>query len=188
MKALANPRAEEEFDDWIIRAGGNPIGSEVAAEWGFRGLGAGRLVVLDLPDPIAGNGVIFAAANACMALQGPLEGRRGPLLAETLQDAIGDGWSPAEATRAAISVGEVRSATNVRGRDDVRDFLAQGYPSFAGRAWIGYDDRPATRQAYGQSLVLSVAPDGGLRWAFSSTIERGIAVSATLGWPRRGAA
>jgi hypothetical protein len=71
-----------------------------------------------------------------------------------------------------------RTATKLSGREQVRDFLAQGYCVFNcsslgfsnsrnedgwsaqrgswahAQTWIGYDDRPSTVQKYGQPLVL----------------------------------
>lgn len=41
-----SPRSDEVFADFIIRHGGNPVGSEVAHEWEFAGAGAGKLIVL----------------------------------------------------------------------------------------------------------------------------------------------
>lgn len=38
-----DPRADEEFADSVIRAGGNPDGDAVAHQWEFAGLGAGKL-------------------------------------------------------------------------------------------------------------------------------------------------
>jgi len=42
----SSPRSDEVFADYIIRRGGNPIGSEVAHEWEFAGAGAGKLILL----------------------------------------------------------------------------------------------------------------------------------------------
>jgi hypothetical protein len=42
----ASPRSDEVFSDYLIRRGGNPIGSEVAHEWEFAGAGAGKLILL----------------------------------------------------------------------------------------------------------------------------------------------
>jgi hypothetical protein len=44
--ARSDPRADEEFGDYVIRCGGNPDGGEVAHEWEFAGLGAGKLTLL----------------------------------------------------------------------------------------------------------------------------------------------
>jgi intein/homing endonuclease len=44
--ARVDPRADEEFGDYILRHGGNPNGSEIAHEWEFAGLGKGKLTLL----------------------------------------------------------------------------------------------------------------------------------------------
>jgi hypothetical protein len=41
--AYRDPRADEVLVDTIVRGGGNPIGSEVAHEWAFAGVGKGKL-------------------------------------------------------------------------------------------------------------------------------------------------
>lgn len=183
--ALPNPRAEEEFDDYVIRAGGNPIGSEVVAEWGFAGMGKGKLTLVRSvlgrwADP-GGDEVATAAANAVLVsyVVGS-QTRHKPLwasqMAEAVREAMGVGWSPAEAARAACGLGLAKAATTLRSRDDLRDFIAQGYGVFHDRAYLGYDDRGE------RPLVLSLGADG-FRW--ESAPDRGIAVSGTLGWPRR---
>lgn len=186
--ALANPRAEEELDDFLIRSGGNPVGGEVAREWGFAGAGVGRLTLLrsSMGRWIEGcEGVAAAAANACLASL-PAGSRASTLAeaAEDIQKAMGRGWSPAEAARAALDLGIAKTATNVRTPDEVRDFIAQGYAVFDACAWVGFDDRPETRSTYGLPMVMALGPDG-FRWEPANSISRGIAVSGVLGWPKR---
>lgn len=43
--ASYSPEADERFQDTILRGGGNPNGREVAQEWGFSGLGEGKLLL-----------------------------------------------------------------------------------------------------------------------------------------------
>ena len=43
--ASADPRADEEFEDSIIRSGGNPNGAEIAHQWEFADSGKGKLVL-----------------------------------------------------------------------------------------------------------------------------------------------
>lgn len=200
LAALANPRADEVFDDFVIRAGGNPVGAEVAEEWGVTGLGKGCLTVLHARAEYLwgsvwaeGEGIAAAATNAYLAslaaaapnaLQKPSRTPSGASIAQDIGDALGGGYAPSQAAKAACEMGLVKTATVVRTRDEVRDFLAAGYASFGAMAWVGYDDRPATRAAHGQSLVLSIGPDGFRRWYLADVINRGIAVSTVLGWPR----
>lgn len=175
MTALANPRADEEFYDFLIRSGCEPEGSEAARQWDFAGLGEGRRTMLRKPRRVAQEaGVAAAAANALGA---------GPEAAEGILEALGKGWSPAEAARAAFRTGYARTAAVVRARGEVRDFIARGYGVFGSVAWCGYDDRAETHGVYGQALVLSLGADG-YRWEPSSTIDGGIAISPVLGWPR----
>lgn len=42
----ASPRSDEVFADFIIRRGGNPVGSEVCHEWEFADAGKGKLTLL----------------------------------------------------------------------------------------------------------------------------------------------
>ena len=42
----SNPRADEEFADFIIRCGGDPDGNSVAHQWEFADAGKGKLVML----------------------------------------------------------------------------------------------------------------------------------------------
>lgn len=73
-----DPRADEEFADSILRAGGNPDGGMVAHEWEFAGKGAGKLTLLFpsveevfpgyLPGPTQLTGDCVArAASLCLA-------------------------------------------------------------------------------------------------------------------------
>ena len=79
---------------------------------------------------------------------------------------------------AESQVHKARTATFLKNREEVRDFLAQGFGVFNGsglgfsskrdtngvarqvghwshaQSWIGYDDRPETHDLYGQALVL----------------------------------
>lgn len=191
--ALANPRAEEEFDDFLIRSGGNPVGADVAREWGFAGAGARKRVLLRSMlgrwADSGGDGVAVAAANACLCSFVIGDKARPKAawfsdMAESIREGMGAGWSPAEAARAACGLGLAKAATNVRTAAEVRDFIFQGYGVFYGCAWVGYDDRPETVSTYGQAMVMALGPDG-FRWEPASTIDRGIAVSGVLGWPRR---
>lgn len=46
---MRDPRADEEFEDYILRHGGEPNGENVAYEWEFAGAGAGKLTLLHPP-------------------------------------------------------------------------------------------------------------------------------------------
>ena len=39
LGCVSNPRADEEFDDYILRSGGDPNGDDVATDWEFAGGG-----------------------------------------------------------------------------------------------------------------------------------------------------
>lgn len=254
--AMANPRAEEEFADYIIRSGGNPDGAEVAHEWEFAGLGEGKLTLLFpqvmtvFPDcfpqapQLVGDCVARGTANTLLVSLGmeiasgkpdeesgmvevapelPTLGvMQGVVSSESLWCWRGydhDGWSCPAAARVACENGflvrkpypelgvdltkytndtirlggsrppddkwraeskkhRARTATNLKGREEVRDYLAQGYGvqncsglgfsktrdengvakqtgSWAHcQMWLGYDDREETKKLYGQALVL----------------------------------
>lgn len=250
-----DPRADEKFADSIIRAGGNPNGSEVAHEWELAGSGAGKLTMLWLhvehvfpgcwpgPPQLWGDCVAKAAANClltslcCEIVSGKPDEETGriegapelsrdgvkniPVASESLWAWRGydqDGWICSEAAQVATERGflirkkypelsldltlytdrtiriggskrpsdkwlaeskqhRARTATVVRGREQVRDFLAAGYGVFNcsnmgfsdsrnedgvatqrgnwahAQSFIGYDDRPETVRKYGQPLV-----------------------------------
>lgn len=248
-------RADEEFADSILRAGGNPNGDAVAHQWGFAGLGEGKLTatwrhVMEQfpgcwPGPPQGRADCASwGATRCALTSWACE------LAETKdekpdisQEGIGncvisceavhwqrgssdDVWSISEAARAmmcgsglvvrkpyrragvdltsysadtaarwgrskpptdSLTGRLVLTATNVNGREQVRDFLAAGFGVFFcsslgwsnnrnedgvsyprgdwgrhSQAWIGYDDRPETIRKYREPLVCVLNSFG--RW------------------------
>lgn len=251
-----DPRADEEFADSILRAGGNPDGDAVAHQWEFAGKGEGKLTLLFpeamsvfpsyLPGPAQLTGDCVArACAACITcttaleiasgspdpVTGRVEGKpelpaegvsQGVIAPESLWAWRGydrDGWICSRAAQVACEKGfllrkpypelrfdltkytkqtlrlggsrtpgsdwleesqkhVVRTATNVKGREQVRDFLAQGYCVFNcsslgfsrtrdengfsrqqgswahAQHWIGYDDRPEIHRIYGQALAL----------------------------------
>lgn len=91
---------------------------------------------------------------------------------------IGGSRPPGQAWLDISTKNIARTATVLKGREQVRDFLAAGYSSFNcsmlgfektrnedgvsrvvtqwahAQQWLGYDDRPETHQKYGQALVL----------------------------------
>lgn len=250
-----DPRADELFEDSIYRAGGNPVGGEVAREWELEGVGKGKLTMLWLhvehvfpgcwpgPAQLWGDCVAKATANClltsmcCEIVDGKPDeesGRREsapelsaegikniPVASESLWAWRGydqDGWVCSEAAQVATEKGflvrkpypelnidltkytdrtiriggskrpsdkwlaeskqyRARTATVLRGREMVRDFLAAGYGVFncsslgfadsrdewgfsrqVGRwahaqSFIGFDDRPETVKRWGEPLV-----------------------------------
>lgn len=250
-----DPRADELFEDSIVRAGGNPNGGEVAHEWELADAGAGKLTMLWLhvehvfpgcwpgPPQLWGDCVAKATANCLLTSlcceivaakpdeeSGRLEGapelskegiKNIPVASESLWAWRGydqDGWVCSEAAQTATEKGflirknypdlsidltkytdrtiriggskrpsdkwlaeskqhRARTATVLRGREQVRDFLAAGYGVFNcssmgfsdtrnedgvsqqrgtwahAQSFIGYDDRPETVKKYGQPLV-----------------------------------
>lgn len=254
--ARVDRRADERFGDFLIRAGGNPDGGEVANQWDFAGIGAGKLTLLFpavmqvfpncFPNAAQRTGDCVAAATAnCLVtslgmeidsglpdeVTGRVEGapdlpsegiRQGVVARESLWGWRGydeDGWVCSEAAKVACEKGFLvrkpypelgidltkytdetiqlggssppgekwlaesskhvaRTATFLEGREQVRDYLCQGYGVFncsaqafekrrdengvarqVGRwmhaqSWIGYDDRPEIHKLYGQALVL----------------------------------
>lgn len=271
--AVKNPRADEEFDDAVLRIGGNPYGAEVAHEWEFAGLGEGKLTLLfptvlevfpdSLPGPaqVRGDCVSRGVAGALldsMALEiadgkpdeetGLLEGApeiptlgvmNGVVSSESLwwhRGYNGDGWTCSSAAQVAIQTGflvrkeypdlgidltkytmettslwgarkppekvlnetkqhHARNATNLKGREQVRDFIAAGYGVFNcsglgfskernedgfsrqvgswahSQRYIGYDDRSDTKKKYGEALVLWINSWG--RWNSGPRAIRG---------------
>jgi hypothetical protein len=253
--ARYDPRADEQFEDSIIRAGGNPDGGAVAHQWEFAGRGEGKLTMLFpaamsvfpnyLPGPSQNRGdcVARACANTIatsMAMEiysaepdevtGKIEGapdlppagvEANVVASESLWAWRGydrDGWSCSAAARVAGQQGFLirkpypelgidltkytestnrlggsrspskkwldesskhvaRTATKLNSREQVRDFLAQGYAvmncsmlGFSSKrnedgwsrqtgSWAhaqlfhAYDDRPETVRKYGQPLV-----------------------------------
>ena len=256
MGCQANPRADEELVDSIIRHGGDPDGGQVAHHWEFADRGKGKLSLLfpaidevfpgALPGPaqLWGDCVGAAAANCYLTslaqeikdgrpdeVTGIVEGppdipelgvRQGVIARESIfawRGKASDGWfcsaaaktvtengvlvrkpypdlgfdltkytndtirlggakSPGSMWLAESSKNVVRSATFVKGREQVRDFIAAGYGVFNcsslgfsrernddgfsrqvgiwhhAQCWTGYDDRDITIQKYGQPLVL----------------------------------
>jgi hypothetical protein len=254
--AFSDPRSDEEFEDSILRAGGNPDGGEVAHQWEFAGRGEGKLTMLFpeamtvfpdyLPGPAQLTGDCVArACAACIACTtaieiitgepdpqtGKVEGppdlprqgiTQGVIAPESLWAWRGydsDGWICSKAAQVACEKGfllrkpypelgfdltkytnktlrlggsrapgsewlaeskkhVVRTATNVRGREEVRDFIAQGYCIFNcsslgfsrtrdengfsrqsgtwqhAQHFLAYDERPEIVRIYGQPLVL----------------------------------
>ena len=254
-----DPRADEEFADSILRAGGNPDGDAVAHQWEFAGLGAGKLtatwmhVVEQFPGcwpgapQAVGDCVSHGCKNACLTsfgcelaegkpdeVTGKVEGKPdipqagiadGVLSTEAIywwrypQMRGMDGWVCSSAAKevttnaglwlrkpypdfgfdltkySASNIRKfygrrppdnvrdygrqylIRTATNVKGREQVRDLLAAGYGVFFcsglgwsntrnedgvsytrgswqhSQAWIGYDDRPETIRKYREPLV-----------------------------------
>lgn len=250
-----DPRADELFEDSVVRAGGNPVGAEVAHEWELAGAGVGKLTMLWLhvehvfpgcwpgPPQLWGDCVAKAAANClltstcCEIVSGKPDEETGkiegvpelskegvkniPVASESLWAWRGfdqDGWVCSEAAQVATEKGflirknypdlsvdltkytdrtikiggskrpgdkwlaeskqhRARTATVLRGREQVRDFLAAGYGVFNcssmgfsdsrnedgfsqqrgtwahAQSFIGYDDRPETVKKYGQPLV-----------------------------------
>lgn len=252
---MANPRADEEFADYIIRHGGDADGASVAHEWEFAGRGAGKLTLLfptamkvfpncfPGPSQLTGDCVARAASNCLLVslameiadgapdeVTGLVEGApelpelgvsQGVVAAESLWAWRGydrDGWVCSQAAKVASEQGFLvrkpypelkidltkytsdtirlggsrrpsdswlaeskkhvaRTATFVKGREQVRDFLAAGYAVFNCSAlgfervrnedgvsrqvgvwhhaqlFHSYDDRPETVTKYGQPLV-----------------------------------
>ena len=259
MGCQANPRADEELVDSIIRHGGDPDGEQVAHAWEFADKGKGKLSLLfpaidevfpgALPGPaqLWGDCVGAAAANCYLAslaqeikdgrpdeVTGLVEGppdipelgvRQGVIARESIfawRGKASDGWFCSAAAKTVTEKGVlvrkaypdlgfdltkytndtirlggakapgamwlaesskniVRSATFVKGREQVRDFIAAGYGVFQcsslgfsrerdengvanpprstttwhhAQTWTGYDDREITIKKYGQPLVL----------------------------------
>lgn len=267
MGCQANPRADEELVDSIIRHGGDPDGGQVAHAWEFADKGKGKLSLLfpaidevfpgALPGPaqLWGDCVGAAAANCYLTslaqeikdgradeVTGLVEGapdipelgvRQGVIARESIfawrgwtepngRGKSSDGWFCSAAAKAVTEKGvlvrkpypelgfdltkytnetirlggstrpsdkwfaeskknTVRSATFVKGREQVRDFIAAGYGVFQcsalgfsrerdengvanpprstttwhhAQCWTGYDDREMTIKRYGQPLVL----------------------------------
>ena len=259
--AFSDPRSDEEFEDSILRAGGNPDGGEVAHQWEFAGRGEGVLTATWMhvegqfpgcwpgaPQAV-GDCVSHGCKNACLTtlacelasgepdeVTGKVEGKPEIPVAGVKDGALStemiyvwrvgqmgprsmDGWTCSDAakhvtTNAGLwlrkkydqfgfdltkySVNNIRrylgrtppddvrdygrqylarTATNVRGREQVRDFLAAGYGVFFcsslgwsnsrnedgvsytrgswahSQSWIGYDDRPETIRKYREPLV-----------------------------------
>lgn len=208
LGCVKNPRADEEFDDYILRSGGDPNGDDVAHEWEFSGGGAGKLTMLFpaamtlAPDYLPGltqvrGDCVARAAAICTAttllievydqkadeVSGKIEGmpeipkagmENNIVASESLWAWRGydrDGWTCSSAAKVACEKGfllrkpypelgfdltnyskettrlggsrapgskwleesekhHVRTATNVKGREQVRDFLAGGYCVF----------------------------------------------------------
>ena len=260
----ANPRADEELVDSIIRHGGDPDGASVAHHWEFADAGKGKLSLIypaietvfpgALPGPpqLWGDCVGAAAANAYLGslaqeivdarpdeVTGKVEGppdipsvgvKQGVVARESIfawrgwtepngRGKSSDGWFCAAAAKALTEKGVLvrkpypelgfdltkytkqtirlggstkpsdewfaessqyiaRTATFLKGREQVRDFLAAGYAIFNcsalafertrdgngvsrqrgvwhhAQAFTGYDDREITIKIYGQPLVL----------------------------------